>query len=913
MKKTSRFALLTALAMAVPVWAGVLHDPRELHLADVRQLTFGGDNAEAYWSFDGQQLSFQSTRPPFACDQIFTLSPFADGAPKLVSSGRGRTTCAHYLRGDQRIVWAATDAYADACPPPPDRSRGYVWPIDPDYELFVADADGGNKVRLTENRAYDAEATVCATHGAVVFTSTRDGDLDLYRMDADGSNVERLTSAPGYDGGAFFSRDCKQIVWRASRPTGAALEEYQRLLAQGLVRPSKLELWVADADGGNARQITDLGAAAFAPFFYPDGQRVIFSTNYGDPRGREFDLWAVDVDGSDLERITYTPEFDGFPMFSPDGQHLVFASNRNAGKPGETDLYLARWLGGSPQRSVESAADRFAADAAWLADDAREGRGVGLPGLAAAGAWIEERFREIGLTPAGVQGGYRQGFDVEVKVESGPGSALALGGEAVSADLFRPTAFSTAGPIEAEVVYAGWGITSPEKGRDDYAGLDVRGKVALVRRFVPPGEAFQGTDSERRWGDLRYKAFNAREHGAVGLLVADLAPEVATDDPHAGAEAPLPRLRPDTSGDVGIPVLVAKREVAERLAAGGVDARLAVELVRERAPAFNVVGRLDPVRPPVDDRVVLLGAHYDHLGRGGTNSLEPGSTEVHNGADDNASGVAALLEAARRLVGRRDELTRPVVFAAFAGEELGLLGSAELVKAPPPGLEPARLAAMINLDMVGRLRQETLTVFGTDTAAEWEAMVETACAANRLSCKQNGDGYGPSDHTSFYAADVPVLFLFTGTHDQYHRPVDDAPLLNATGGAKIAALAADLAFEVADRSEPLAVIKLAQPAPSGDVRSFGASLGTIPDYSGPPPGKTGMPLAGVRPDGAADRAGLQRGDLIVELGGSEIRGIEDLMFVLRRSHPGEAATVVIERDGERLELPIVFGEASRRN
>ena len=906
--------LLALVLLAAPATAGTLHDRREIHLADVRQLTFGGDNAEAYWSFDGRRLSFQSTRPPFECDQIFTLTPFDGGEPRLLSSGKGRTTCAHYLLGDERIVWAATDAYAETCPPPADFSQGYVWPVDPDYELFVADADGTNKRRLTENRAYDAEATVCAVDGSIVFTSSRDGDLDLYRMDVDGSNVERLTSTPGYDGGAFFSRDCKQLVWRASRPTGEALAASERLLAQGLVRPSQLELWVADADGGNARQITDLGAAAFAPFFFPDGERILFASNYGDPRGREFDLWAIDVDGSDLERVTFTEQFDGFPMFSPDGEHLVFASNRNQAGPRETDLYLARWIDAPGRRTVERAADRFAADAAWLADDAREGRGIGLPGLAAAGEWIEARFRELGLEPAGEQGGYRQLFAVEVAVASGPGTALAVDGVAVAAGAFRPTGFSTAGPSAGEVVAAGWGITAPEKGHDDYAGVDVRGKIALVRRFVPPSEEFRGADNERRWGDLRYKAFNAREHGAVALLVADLAPEEpAAGDPHAGAEAPLPKLRPDRSGDVGIPVAVLTRAAAEPLLAGGRRASLSVELERESATAFNVVARLVPPAGAADAPAVLVGAHYDHLGRGGPDSLEAGSTEIHNGADDNASGVAALLEIARTLAARRDELRGAVVFAAFAGEELGLLGSSRLVKSPPTGLEPARLAAMLNLDMVGRLRDERLTVFGVDTAAEWGELVSSACARARLECKQNGDGYGPSDHTAFYAADVPVLHFFTGAHDQYHRPSDDAPLLNATGGARVAALVADLALQVSHRDERLAVVRAAAPPPSGDVRSFGASLGTIPDYSGPPEGKTGMPLAGVRPDGPAARAGLRRGDLIVGLAGREIRSIEDLMFVLRQSHPGEAAMVVVERDGERLELPIVFGEATRRN
>jgi len=905
------FALIFA---ALPAVGGTLHDPAETHLAEVRQLTFGGDNAEAYWSFDGRRLSFQSTRPPYACDQIFTLSPFdPEPEPQLVSSGRGRTTCAFYLKGDQRILWAATDAYADACPPPPDYSQGYVWPIDPDYEIFVADPDGGNRVRLTENRAYDAEATVCPADGSLVFTSTRDGDLDLYRMDADGSNVKRLTDTPGYDGGAFFSADCTKLVWRASRPTGKDLEEYQALLARGLVRPSRLELWVADADGSNARQITDLGVASFAPFFFPDGKRIIFSSNYGDPNGREFDLWAVDVDGANLERITHTPGFDGFPMFSPDGQWLVFASNRNQAVPGETDIFVARWIGGPPSGIVERGADRFEADAAWLADDAREGRGIGLPGLAAAGEWIEQRFREIGLAPAGDDGGYRQPFDVEVEVTSGAGTRLEVDGEPVAAELFQPTAFATAGPVEAEVAFAGWGITVADKGQDDYADFDVHGKIALVRRFVPSGDAFESPDDQRRWGDLRYKAFNAREHGAVGLLIADL-PETSSEGGHGQDEAPLPRLSPDSSGDVGIPVAVVKREVAERLMAGGHRARLAIDLVRRKAPAFNVVGRLEPATPPIDDRVVVIGAHYDHLGRGGPGSLEPDSTEIHNGADDNASGVAAVLEAARILSAQRDELRRPVIFATFAGEERGLLGSGRFVKSPSAGLDVTKVDAMINLDMVGRLRGESLTIFGVDTATEWKDLVAGACERAHLECKQNGDGYGPSDHTSFYAADVPVLFLFTGTHDQYHRPSDDADLLNATGGAKVAALAADLVANTADWTERLTLERAkAQPLPKGDVRSFGASMGTIPDYSGPPEGKTGMLLAGVRPDGPADKAGLRRGDLIVGVGEQEIRSIEDLMFVLRQAHPGETTKVVVERDGERVELTLTFGQASRRN
>ncbi|MGH9360918.1 MAG: TolB family protein, partial [Thermoanaerobaculia bacterium] len=336
-------ALLPAPARPQPT--ALAAEPREAHLADLRQLTHGGENAEAYWSPDGRELIFQARALTAGCDRIFRL-PLDTAAPVPVSSGEGRTTCSYFTADGKRILYSSTHLVGGpACPPPPDRSLGYVWPIYPSYEILLAQPDGSAPVRLTENDAYDAEATVCPKDGSIVFTSTRDGDLELYRMDPGGGKVERLTQAPGYDGGAFFSPDCSRIVWRASRPReGEELDDYRRLLGQGLVRPGKLELWVADADGSDARQLTYLGAASFAPSFFPSGERVIFSSNAGDPKGREFDLWAIDSDGSGLERITWTPGFDGFPMFSPDGTRLAFSSNRNQGQPGETNLFVARWV-----------------------------------------------------------------------------------------------------------------------------------------------------------------------------------------------------------------------------------------------------------------------------------------------------------------------------------------------------------------------------------------------------------------------------------------------------------------------------------------------------------------------------------------------------------------------------------------
>jgi Tol biopolymer transport system component len=317
----------------------------EKHLADVRQLTFGGENAEAYFSPDGKKLIYQSTPERGGCDQEYVMD-LATGETKLVSSGKGRTTCGYfaYPAGD-RILYASTEAVDASCPPPPDRSRGYIWGVYKAYDIYLANADGTNAKRITTTPGYDAEATWCHKGGRIIFTSVRDGDLDLYSMNESGGDVKRLTSTPGYDGGAFYNADCTEIVWRASRfsdPT--QLGDYQKLLGEGFVRPSKMELWVAKADGSGAKQITSNGAANFGPYYTPDSKRIIFSSNVLDPRGREFDIFIVSKDGGDFERITTAPAFDGFPIFSPDGKWLVWGSNRSNPEGRETNLFIARWL-----------------------------------------------------------------------------------------------------------------------------------------------------------------------------------------------------------------------------------------------------------------------------------------------------------------------------------------------------------------------------------------------------------------------------------------------------------------------------------------------------------------------------------------------------------------------------------------
>jgi Tol biopolymer transport system component len=316
-------------------------DPREPHLRNLRMLTDGGENAEAYFSFDGRKIIFQSTRGG-GCDQIYTMNADGTGVAR-VSNGQGRTTCSYFYPDGRSILYASTFRASAACPPKPGYEHGYVWPIYAGYDIYRANADGSGITPLTTTVGYDAEATI-ARDGRIVFTSVRDGDMEIYSMNGDGSDVRRLTRRPGPDGGPFFSADGQKIVFRG-RPLaeGKDLEEYRMLLRQELWRPTSLEIYVMNRDGTNVRQVTKLGAASFAPFFTPDGRKIIFSTNVGDPKQRNFDLYLVNIDGTGLERVTWNETFDGFPMFSPDGRKLVFASNRGDAKEGETNVFIADW------------------------------------------------------------------------------------------------------------------------------------------------------------------------------------------------------------------------------------------------------------------------------------------------------------------------------------------------------------------------------------------------------------------------------------------------------------------------------------------------------------------------------------------------------------------------------------------
>ena len=333
--------------------ASKIHYDEEVHLANVKQLTFGGDNAECYWSFDNKKVTFQVTNEKWdlECDQIFYTelegSRMDSIRPQLISTGDGRTTCSYFLPGDTTILYASTHLADVACPPKPEhREDGkYVWPIYAGFDIFVADLNGNVVNQLTFEEGYDAEATVSPTGDKIVFTSLRSGDLELYTMDLDGSNVVQITDELGYDGGAFFSPDGTKLLFRSSRPkTEEDIKVYKDLLAQGLVMPTNMELYICNADGSDLKQITTLGNANWSPFFHPNGKKILFSSNHASEKGYPFNLFMINLDGSELEQITYDGVFDAFPVFSSDGKRLIFSSNRNNYGTHDTNLFIADWV-----------------------------------------------------------------------------------------------------------------------------------------------------------------------------------------------------------------------------------------------------------------------------------------------------------------------------------------------------------------------------------------------------------------------------------------------------------------------------------------------------------------------------------------------------------------------------------------
>jgi hypothetical protein len=727
------------------------------------------------------------------------------------------------------------------------------------------------------------------------------------------------------------------------------------------------EIWSMNADGSDKRQLTRLGAMSWAPYYHPSGDYIIFNTNkHGF---QNFELYIVDVEGKkEPVRVTFTDGPDVLPVFTPDGNKLAWVTRR--GIEGLGQIFMADWndakarelLALAPEQgktayAIDSAAaaavvpvdlsgtaaEIQAADAkllvGQLASDAMGGRLTGTPGEAAATTFVADAFKAVGLQPAG-DDGFFQPFEFTSGVTVKPESAISFdfgGGTSVDPVLdqaWRPLAFTKSGPVNfADMVFAGYGIVAPADGDqpayDSYGDLDVKGKWVVVLRYLPEGITPERRQHLNRYSSLRYKAMEARDRGALGLLVVsgptsqvqDQLVPLKFDAAVAGAaihaasidDALAQKLLDTADKDLG--------EVQRALDAGepepgfalpGVKAGAHFMLEFDKATGRNVLGRLQMGEAP-SDQVVVVGAHVDHLGRGeGGDSLarpeEQG--QVHFGADDNASGVAGLIEVAQNLADRAakgevKESDRDIVFAAWSGEELGLLGSGHWVKAlreklgEPETIQPA-VAAYLNMDMIGRLDKK-LMLQGVGSSPFWKPQIEKRNVAIGLPLQVTDDTYLPTDATSFYVAGVPILSAFTGAHEDYHSPRDTADKLDYEDLAKIARLVGQLAQDASAASEAPAYVAL--PAKGEANRRVGkVYLGTIPDYA--ESDVEGVVLSGVSNDGPAHKAGLKAGDVLVELAGQKIANIYDFTRVLDALKVGEEVTVVVLRAGERVALTV---------
>ncbi|HXV14443.1 MAG TPA: M28 family peptidase, partial [Candidatus Krumholzibacteria bacterium] len=772
---------------------------------------------------------------------------------------------------------------------------------------------------------------------------------EIYLMRADGSEVKRLTHEPGYDGGPFFRPDGKRIVWRRFSEDGAVADVFT-------MKP----------DGSDVVQITDFGAMSWAPFFHPSGEYLIFTSN---KLGFEnFELYIVDARGEkEPVRITYTDGFDGLPVFSPDGKQLAWTSNRTSDKTSQ--IFIAEWsheaaraaLGrgysrmdhsGVDHRSGRSRAplERSAAsanvsfspeiragdlknDVSVLASDEMEGRMTGSKGEKASADYIAKRFRDMGVMPFDEKVGYFQTFPFTagVKVVPRDNAMSLISGSAkrvleVEKD-FRPLAFSENATVEGPVAFAGYGLKTPgTSAYDSYGDFDVKDKVVLVLAYVPEGVAMERRMELNMYAGARYKAMIAREKGAKALLFV-----TGPNSPNAGV---LSKLGFDQSmAGSGIPVVSISGTVADEMfkvhnqtlkevqdaldvenphAVGtfdltGVTVSLTTKIEREMGDGRNVIGYL-PAFQKKDAPVIVIGAHYDHLGHGEDNSLARKGEEgqIHNGADDNASGTSTMMEVAHALSDMRgrhpDLFLYDVVFAAWSGEELGIIGSNYFVEHPPVAKE--RIAAYINFDMVGRIKDNTLIVQGVGSSEAWKGLVEKNNVPVGFSMKLDDDPYLPTDVTAFYPKGVPVLAFFSGNHEDYHRPTDDVETLNYDDMARVAKLVTNLTLDLMKREAPPAYVKVAPTsAHAGSRASMRVYLGTIPDYA--PGDIEGLKLSGVKAGGPAEKAGLQGGDVIVECAGKAIKNIYDYTYAMDALKIGEAVPIVVVRDGKRVTLTIV--------
>lgn len=926
-------------------------------ISQSRQITHLGSRAgEGYYSANGRQMVFQSEREPGNPFYQIYLMDLASGRTNRVSPGKGKTTCAWIHPDGKRVLFASThlDRETDKKAKEEYESRKnpiqgrYSWSYDETYDLFSAGTNGGNLRRLTRERGYDAEGSYSPDGKLIAFASNRAGYtevltedekklfakdpsymMDIYIMNADGKNVRRLTTSRGYDGGPFFSADGKKITWRQFTPDG-----------------SQAEIYTMNVDGTEQTKITDLGAMSWAPYFHPSGDYLIFATNIHGYKN--FELYIVSADGGTPVRATFEDGFDGLPVFNPNGRELSW-TKRN--EKGDSQIFVGAWDDaqarrhlGLPARApnpLTLAAEITSADArAWVeffASSDLRGRATGSPEEARAHEAIIGAFRAWGLKPGGDSVSFLQTFAFTSGVALGERNTFrSMGtGESGSREFklgeeWIPYGFSASADVPpAGLVFVGYGITAPATesftSYDSYRDLDVKGKWVLAFRDVPEDAPAQLRQHLNLYSRPQHKATVARNQGAAGLILVT--------GPNSPASGKLPALKFD-GGDNGLPVIQVTNGIADewmksarttlkaeqtardagQLRAGfeipntRLLARVALNV--EKSQSANVIASL---RVPGAKKTFVIGGHGDHLGEGHSgHSLmtKDDATSIHFGADDNASGMAGVLELAHyfSMPAARKQLRQNLLFVIWSGEEIGTLGATHFAqnwsKTNSGRKISEDISGYLNMDMIGRLRDK-LAVQGVGSSPAWKAIVERVGTGSALPLVTQDDPYLPTDSMAFYVAGVPAISLFTGAHQDYHSPRDTPNTLNYSGIAEVAKLAGRMTEAVAGPlglALPYEKVSGSRGTSPSESRRFRIYLGTVPDYT--QDGVRGVRISGVAKDGPAEKAGLKGGDTIIELDKLKIESIHDYVYSLQAVKANRETTVVVSREGRPVELRI---------
>lgn len=872
-------------------------------LKNIKQLTFEGEkNGEGYFSPDGKKIIFQSVRGTNnKFYQIYSMNE--DGSNvKLISTGRGKTTCAYFSPDGKKIIYASSHLDPNSEKEEENKGKGYKWDFEKSLDIFEANLDGSNLKRLTSNDGYDAEGTYSHDGKHIVFTSEKDGDTEIYIMDSDGKNQKRITNYKGYDGGAFFSPDDKKLTYRRFDDRGNA------------------QIVISNTDGTDLKELTATKAINWCPSFSPDGKHIVFSSNMNDKKN--FELFIMDIDGNNLRQITFNKGSDVLPVFSPDGKKLLWTSTREDGK---SQLLIADF-NTEVFNDTKKYSQKIYDDMKFLASDELEGRRTGTKGGDKAGDYISEQFKKSGLK-AFKNNSYNQQFKVVTSLSKGKKNSLNINNLDIKESDFTPLNFSESTNAKGELVFAGYGISAKEYNYDDYENLDVKDKIVVLLKGEPQKDneksIFNG-NKPTQYSDLRYKVFNARNKGAKAVIFVNSFIDKEDD---------LIELKNNesTSSEI-IPVIQVKKEIINNILEkknfveiqSNIDkdlkscsfslklkAEITCELIKEYKDANNIIGIIEGSDSKLKDEIIIIGAHYDHLGYGGVESLSELKTPaIHNGADDNASGTVGLIEIANNIAKLNPK--RTFVFIAFSGEELGLLGSAYFTN----NLPFKNIITMINMDMIGRLTENKISIGGNKTSSNFESIIKNLNKNYNFDISYFDDGYGPSDHMSFYLKNIPVLFFFTGIHEDYHKPTDDFYKINLAGLKKVSDFVQEISL-IIDKNELKpdfikneSKISKNNNANHSSEKGNGAYIGGIPDYTSMNPDKKtgGVKLSGIKEGSPAEKAGLKADDIVIRFDNIEINNIYDYTYAIKNKKPNDKVKIIVKRNNKEIELELIVGK-----